>query len=812
MNNELGDNNNIESDEGKNIKFDPINELDDDEKISTSFTINESDDEKKSSVNNEENEDFIFEKQIIPLSANQVNDESGTSEIRHVKSNGSVPEDDQKFTISYHSAKMKYESGLEYNKKIAIKYEEMIKISKKLKPSIQGNEKQSDIKYEEVIKSNASGAYPTRLIQDKNNIVEYEGVVKNNNKKLVDNNDVIKENEESEKNLRETHQSIFVGSDFKVISKRLDELRPDSADSVKLDDDKKISVNNTTINGSNNEKILLVNNQKNDESIIEEHITPLSTNQVNNDESGALEIQYVKSNEFFSENKNLDAPINTAFLEKNNFHIKGDINSDQMKYKSGSRYNKKIVTKYEEMTKNNKKLTQTCIIPDRILHGSCVRCHNPLVAKDWCKSCQTGIFKQNFKNWASGNSEVDELIQNSQLEATDSLNYLEWIDHKEIVNIEYITKGGFGKIFKGIWIRGPRLKYSTTERAWDNIPNTTIALKELNNQEDFNQFLAEVRNHRQFLLNTENHVLRCFGITRSPNDNTELAKWLKKDAKDAKERPKLNSYMMVMMWANDGDLFNYIKKTSNDENFTWYKRLKILEELSGALKSIHDKGVIHQDLHCGNILMNDEDIFHFPAIGDLGLCGNYNKTGILIGVKSFIAPEHLKENPEKFTTASDIYSFGIIMWIIGCCKLPYEEFKNDQFGLEYNITVGGLRPKIPKDIPTTYAELMKRCWDDNPEKRPKAFELRNIFSMWEKQYYSNHKEFFIAEKERLHKINNSGLYCNFLENQEIERSKLIHKKGNNALSCKPFDEVSLSTVNFENSNNNNENANLLFLC
>ncbi|CAB4402801.1 unnamed protein product [Rhizophagus irregularis] len=638
MNNELGDNNNneeyrsdlVESDEGKNIKFDPINELGDDEKISTSFTINESDDEKKSSVNNEENEVFIFEKQIIPLSANQVNDESGTSEIRHVKSNGSVPEDDQKFTISYHSAKMKYESGLEYNKKIAIKYEEMIKNSKKLKPSIQGNEKQSDIKYEEVIKSNASGAYLTRLIQDKNNIVEYEGVVKNNNKKLVDNNDVIKENEESEKNLCETHQSIFVGSDFKVISKRLDELRPDSADSVKLDDDKKISVNNTTINGSNNEKILLVNNQKNDVSIIEEHITPLSTNQVN-DESGALEIQYVKSNEFFSENKNLDAPINTAFLEKNNFHNKGDINSDQMKYKSGSRYNKKIVTKYEEMTKNNKKLTQTCIIPDRILHGSCVRCHNPLVAKDWC---------------------------------------------------------GFGKIFKGIWIRGPRLKYSTTERDWGNIPNTTIALKELNNQEDFNQFLAEVRNHRQFLLNTENHVLRCFGITRSPNDNTELAKWLKKDAKDAKERPKLNSYMMVMMWAND----------------------------------------------------------------------------------------------------------------------------------EYNITVGGLRPKIPKDIPTTYAELMKRCWDDNPEKRPKAFELRNIFSMWEKQYYSNHKEFFIAEKERLHKIKNSGLSCNFLENQEIERSKLIHKKSkksekkNNALSCEPFDEVSLSTVNFENSNNNNENANLLFLC
>lgn len=115
--------------------------------------------------------------------------------------------------------------------------------------------------------------------------------------------------------------------------------------------------------------------------------------------------------------------------------------------------------------------------------------------------------------------------------------------------------------------------------------------------------------------------------------------------------------MMVMMWADDGDLFNYIKKKSHDEKFTWCKRLRILEELSSALESIHNREVTHQDLHCGNILMNDRDIFHFPAISDLGLCGNFNKTGILIGIVSFVAPEHLKENPEEFMTAPDIYSF-----------------------------------------------------------------------------------------------------------------------------------------------------------
>ncbi|CAG8689042.1 20803_t:CDS:2 [Rhizophagus irregularis] len=112
--------------------------------------------------------------------------------------------------------------------------------------------------------------------------IKYEGMV--NSKKLTD----------IEKNLRETHQIIFVSSDFKETNKEDDnndeELRPDS-----------------------------------------EHITPLSV---------ALEIRYdVKSSEFVSENKNLelklrsisietDTPINTALPKKNYLHIKGDVNLD----------------------------------------------------------------------------------------------------------------------------------------------------------------------------------------------------------------------------------------------------------------------------------------------------------------------------------------------------------------------------------------------------------------------------------------------------------------------------------------------------
>src|SRR5690349_17261192 len=35
----------------------------------------------------------------------------------------------------------------------------------------------------------------------------------------------------------------------------------------------------------------------------------------------------------------------------------------------------------------------------------------------WCQSCNAKHFQQNFKNWTSGNHDIDEFIQNSQLKA-----------------------------------------------------------------------------------------------------------------------------------------------------------------------------------------------------------------------------------------------------------------------------------------------------------------------------------------------------------------------------------------------------------
>ncbi|EXX67697.1 kinase-like protein [Rhizophagus irregularis] len=421
---------------------------------------------------------------------------------------------------------------------------------------------------------------------------------------------------------------------------------------------------------------------------------------------------------------------------------------------------KKITNKYEEMIKNDKKLIAkpegaSIIKPMelRLKYGICLSCRKELDVGDWCKGCEAKKFEQNFKNWTSEHPKIDQLIQESQLNATNGLDYSEWIDYREIEGLEYITEGRLCKIFKGIWTKGPKHRMDPKSNKWINVPNVTVALKEMGKGMNLDQFLREVQNHQKFLRDHESHVLRCFGITKSPGDDIEITKWLKD--KDSRYKPNPNSYIMVMAWANDGNLLNYIENKAHDEKFTWYKRLEMLEVLSDALERIHSKNMVHKNLHCGNVLMDNKDIFQFPAICGLALC---NQTEIPVGVISFIAPEHLNGNL-KFTTASDIYSFGIIMWVICCCKLPYKEYKHDSLAVIMNVVNS---PKISKDIPTTYANLMKRCWDDDSKKRPKASELRNIFLEWKKHYHSNNSEFLIAEEARLNRIKNPDLFDDVL--------------------------------------------------
>ncbi|KAG9160640.1 hypothetical protein Leryth_027523 [Lithospermum erythrorhizon] len=93
------------------------------------------------------------------------------------------------------------------------------------------------------------------------------------------------------------------------------------------------------------------------------------------------------------------------------------------------------------------------------------------------------------------------------------------------------------------------------------------------------------------------------------------------------------------------------------------------------------------------------------------LLQNTQNTGTL----GFMAPEVLAGS--SYDHKCDVFSFGICLWEIFCCW-PYHSEAMDNPNLYKKV-----RPDLPKNCPSALADLMKQCWDADPNKRP---EMRSV--------------------------------------------------------------------------------------
>jgi serine/threonine protein kinase len=78
--------------------------------------------------------------------------------------------------------------------------------------------------------------------------------------------------------------------------------------------------------------------------------------------------------------------------------------------------------------------------------------------------------------------------------------------------------------------------------------------------------------------------------------------------------PKTKNYMMVLDYAEGGSLRNYLDESCNE--LYWDKKIDYLNDTIVGLKCIHEKELIHRDLHIGNILK----LKNRTVITDMGLC------------------------------------------------------------------------------------------------------------------------------------------------------------------------------------------------
>lgn len=168
---------------------------------------------------------------------------------------------------------------------------------------------------------------------------------------------------------------------------------------------------------------------------------------------------------------------------------------------------------------------------------------------------------------------------------------------------------------------------------------------------------------------------------------------------------------IVFEYMSGGSVYDYIRK---EGPLKLTQVLKIGVEVSRGMDYLHQRKIIHRDLKAANLLLDEN---RTVKIADFGVARIIETNGHMTaetGTYRWMAPEVIEHKP--YDEKADVFSFGIVLWEVLTCKVPY----NDMTPLQAAVGVvqKGLRPGIPPQCPPGLAEVMEACWDASPQHRP----------------------------------------------------------------------------------------------
>uniref|UniRef100_A0A4W3JHI4 Focal adhesion kinase 1 n=1 Tax=Callorhinchus milii TaxID=7868 RepID=A0A4W3JHI4_CALMI len=250
-----------------------------------------------------------------------------------------------------------------------------------------------------------------------------------------------------------------------------------------------------------------------------------------------------------------------------------------------------------------------------------------------------------------------------------------------------IGEGQFGDVHQGI--------YTSPEN-----PTLQVAIKTCKNctsDSVTEKFLQEALTMRQF---DHPHIVKLIGVI------TENPVWIIMELCTLGE---LRSFLQVRKYSLDlASLILYA------------------HQLSTALSYLESKRFVHRDIAARNVLVSSVDCV---KLGDFGLSRYMEDSTYYKASKGklpikWMAPESI--NFRRFTSASDVWMFGVCMWeILMYGVKPFQGVKNnDVIGRIEN----GERLPMPPNCPPTLYSLMTKCWAYDPSRRPRFNELKQQLS------------------------------------------------------------------------------------
>uniref|UniRef100_A0A8D2ZY70 Focal adhesion kinase 1 n=1 Tax=Scophthalmus maximus TaxID=52904 RepID=A0A8D2ZY70_SCOMX len=250
-----------------------------------------------------------------------------------------------------------------------------------------------------------------------------------------------------------------------------------------------------------------------------------------------------------------------------------------------------------------------------------------------------------------------------------------------------IGEGQFGDVHQGVYNSPDKPALPVAIKTCKNCTSDSVREK----------FLQEALTMRQF---DHPHIVKLIGVI------TENPVWI------------------IMELCTLGELrsFLQVRKYSLD----LASLILFAYQLSTALAYLESKRFVHRDIAARNVLVSSVDCV---MLGDFGLSRYMEDSSYYKASKGklpikWMAPESI--NFRRFTSASDVWMFGVCMWEILMYGIkPFQGVKNnDVIGRIEN----GERLAMPPQCPPTLYSLMTKCWSYDPSKRPRFTELKTQLS------------------------------------------------------------------------------------